>query len=84
MGRALLSIICICLLAHQAPAANPNGFARLADGTIVDLLSTDPDDADGRYIELINRVTGYLSPRRFKEHDHFWTDPQPFIKERMK
>ena len=29
-------------------------------------------------------ITGYLSPKRFKDHAHSWVDPQSFIKERMK
>jgi hypothetical protein len=36
--------------------------------------------ADGTIVEVRNKTQQQAT---FKEHDHSWTDPQPFIKKRL-
>jgi murein DD-endopeptidase MepM/ murein hydrolase activator NlpD len=70
MGRAIFSIICLCLLAHQSGAATPNGFARLADGTIVEVRNKTPQQVtfkrgDGELGQIAtDEVDGWLSTRQ--------------------
>lgn len=70
MGRAILSIILVCLLIQPASAANPNGFARLGDGTIVEVRSKTPQQltfkrADGSLGQIAtDQVDGWLGSRQ--------------------
>jgi hypothetical protein len=70
MGRTILSIIFLCLLAHQSGAATPKGFARLADGTIVEARNKTEQQvtfkrADGDLGQIaIDEVDGWLNTRQ--------------------
>jgi hypothetical protein len=70
MGRTIFSIIFLCLLAHKSGAATPKGFARLADGTIVEVRNKTQQQvtfkrADGGLGQIaIDEVDGWLSARQ--------------------
>ncbi|MDA9831535.1 M23 family metallopeptidase, partial [Akkermansiaceae bacterium] len=70
MGRTIFCIIVLCLLAHQSGAASPQGFARLADGTVVEVLNKTQQQvtfkrANGGLGKIANdEVDGWLSARQ--------------------